>query len=803
MWRHPKIKTDIHPLEVSVKLDSRTALRRTSLSAAMLAMLGCSAFAHAAGVDPADLQAYADRANFTADLNRQDITHYIVTYTNTALEQNLDALQTDLQRVARETGFQVSHTRTLATGAQLVQVTRSRSKKAALGVVESAQAVMIAFAKNPGVAYVEPDRRMSAVLSPNDTSYSSQWDLFEATGGQNQPSAWDLSTGAGINVAVIDTGIAPHSDLAGQTVGGYDFISTSADARDGGGRDSNPNDEGDWFNSTECGTGYASNSSWHGTHVAGTIAALTNNAKGVAGVAFGSKVVPVRVLGRCGGSTSDIVDAIVWSSGGSVSGVPANANAARVINMSLGGSGSCGSFQAAINTARNNGTVVVVAAGNSNANVSGFSPANCTGIISVAATDRQGNRASYSNYGTGITVSAPGGETATQANGILSTLNNGTTTQGAEGYAYYQGTSMAAPHVAGLAAQVLALNGGLSPDQVRNFITGSARALPGTCSGGCGAGIINALATLQAVGGGGGNVAPVANFSVTTSGLTATFSDSSTDSDGSIVSRSWNFGDGSTSTATSPSRTYAAAGTYTVTLTVTDDDGATNVKTSSVTVSTGGGGGSVLSNNVPVTGLSATAGNWVHYTMVVPAGATGLKFVTSGGTGDGDLYVRFGSQPTTTTYDCRPYASGNAETCNIATAQAGTYHVSIRAYSAFSGVTLTGSYTPGGGGGGNVLSNGVTVTGLGATTGNWVHYTMVVPAGATNLSFVSSGGTGDGDLYVRFGAQPTTTTYTCRPYLGGNAETCNIASAQAGTYHVSIRAYSTFSGVSLRGSFTP
>lgn len=660
----------------------------------MLAMLGCSAFAHAAAVSPADLQAYADRANFTADLSRQDITHYIVTYTTNALENDAQAFQADLQRVARETGFEVKHARTLATGAQLVEVIRSRSKQAAQGAVESAQAVMIAFAKNPGVAYVEPDRRMVAVLSPNDTSYASQWDLFESVGGQNQPSAWDISTGAGIRVAVIDTGITPHSDLSGQTVGGYDFISTAAEARDGNARDSNPNDEGDWFNSTECGTGYASNSSWHGTHVAGTIAALTNNAKGVAGVAFGAKIVPVRVLGRCGGSTSDIVDAIVWSSGGTVSGVPANANPARVINMSLGGSGSCGSFQAAINTARTNGTVVVVAAGNSNANVSGFSPANCTGIISVAATDRQGNRASYSNYGTGITVSAPGGETATTANGILSTLNNGTTTQGTEGYAYYQGTSMAAPHVAGLAAQVLALNSSLTPDQVRTFITGSARALPGTCSGGCGAGIINALATLQAVGGGGGNVAPVANFSFTTSGLTATFTDSSSDSDGSVVSRSWNFGDGSTSTATNPSRTYASAGTYTVTLTVTDDDGATHSKSSSVTVSGGGGGGNVLSNNVPVTGLGATTGNWVHYTMVVPAGATGLKFTTTGGTGDGDLYVRFGSQPTTSAYDCRPYASGNAETCNIATAQAGTYYVSIRAYSTFSGVSLTGSYTP-------------------------------------------------------------------------------------------------------------
>lgn len=675
-----------------MKLDSYSALRRTSLSAAMLALLGCSAIAAAASVTPAELQLYADRANFTADLDRADITHYIVTYADDAPERNASARAADFSRVARETGFEVKHSRTLATGAELVEVTRSRTQKSG-GNAEAARSVMVSFAKNPGVAYVEPDRRMQIVLSPNDTSYSSQWDLFESTGGQNQPSAWDISTGSGINVAVLDTGIAPHSDLTGQLVGGYDFISSSATARDGGGRDTNPNDEGDWFNSTECSTGYASNSSWHGTHVSGTIGALTNNAKGIAGVAFGAKVVPVRVLGRCGGSTADIIDAIVWSSGGAVSGVPTNTNPARVINMSLGGGGSCGSFQAAVNTARTNGSVIVVAAGNSNANVTTASPANCTGVISVAATDRQGNRASYSNYGTTITVSAPGGETATQSNGILSTLNTGTTTQGSESYAYYQGTSMAAPHVAGLAAQVLSLNPSLTPDQVRNFITSNARALPGSCTGGCGAGIINALATLQAVGGGGANVAPVSNFTFTTSGLTATFTNTSTDSDGTIVSRSWNFGDGSTSTATSPTKTYSAAGTYNVTLTVTDDDGATNSNTSAVTVTSGGGGGNVLQNGVAVTGLTATAGNTLTYTMVVPAGATNLRFQIAGGTGDADLYVRFGAAPTTSTYDCRPYLSGNNETCNI-TAQAGTYYIMVRAYSAFSGLSLTGSYTP-------------------------------------------------------------------------------------------------------------
>ncbi len=204
--------------------------------------------------------------------------------------------------------------------------------------------------------------------------------------------------------------------------------------------------------------------------------------------------------------------------------------------------------------------------------------------------------------------------------------------------------------------------------------------------------------------GGGGNVAPTANFSFTVSGLSATFTDASSDSDGSIASRSWNFGDGTTSTATSPSKTWSAAGTYNVTLTVTDNGGLTNATTKAVTV-TSGGGGTVLSNGVAVTGLAATTGNSLNYTMVVPAGATNLKFVTNGGTGDMDMYVKFGSAPTDTVYDCRPYATGNSETCNIATAQAGTYYVRLKAYSSYTGVSLTGSYTTGGGGGTQTYSN--------------------------------------------------------------------------------------------------
>ena len=226
---------------------------------------------------------------------------------------------------------------------------------------------------------------------------------------------------------------------------------------------------------------------------------MTNNASGVAGVAFGAKVVPARVLGKCGGYTSDIADAIIWASGGTVSGVPTNANPARVINMSLGGGGACDTTtQSAINSARSRNTVVVVAAGNSNANVSGFSPASCSGVIAVAAVGRNGGKASYSNYGALVDVAAPGGNMNTgTTNGVLSTLNSGSSTPGVDSTAYYQGTSMAAPHVAGVAALMLSVKPSLTPDQVESLIKSSARAFPATCTQ-CGTGIVDALAAVNA-----------------------------------------------------------------------------------------------------------------------------------------------------------------------------------------------------------------------------------------------------------------------------------------------------------------
>ncbi|WP_223641901.1 M4 family metallopeptidase [Corallococcus sp. EGB] len=206
-----------------------------------------------------------------------------------------------------------------------------------------------------------------------------------------------------------------------------------------------------------------------------------------------------------------------------------------------------------------------------------------------------------------------------------------------------------------------------------------------------------------------------------------------------------------------------------------------------------------LTNGTPVTGLSGSSGSKKYYSLVVPSGATNLKFVTTGGTGDVDLYVRFGAAPDSATYDCRPYASGNEETCTITNIQAGTYYVMLNAYSAYSGVTLTGSYSTGGGGGGNVLQNNVPVTGISGASGSFTQewITVDVPA-SKKVTFSIAGGTGDADMYVKFGSSPTTASYDCRPYLSGNNESCSITKTTAGKYYVKLNGYTAYSGVTLK-----
>ncbi|RPE75526.1 S8 family peptidase [Vulcaniibacterium tengchongense] len=444
--------------------------------------------------------AFAGRADLSGLQSGTEFDQFIVKYKDGASERvSAASRQQSLARaaaaVARSHGraLGLSHKRTLAVGAEVLKADRKLDRA-------EAESLLRQLAADPSVDYAEPDRRMYRALTPNDTHYGQQWG-FNGTYGIKAPAAWDLATGSGAVVAVIDTGITSHSDLNANILPGYDFISDTFVSRDGDGRDGNPQDEGDWNPmANECYAGSpVTNSSWHGTHVAGTVAAVTNNAKGVAGTAFNAKVVPVRVLGRCGGSVSDIADAIVWASGGTVSGVPANPNPAEVINLSLGGGGACGStFQNAINSAVGRGTTVVVAAGNENSNVSNSSPANCNNVIAVASITSSGARSSFSNYGSLIDIAAPGSS-------ILSTLNNGATTPGSEAYASYNGTSMATPHVAGVVALIQSLSATpKTPAQVESLIKANVTPFPSTPSQPIGPGILNARAVLDAVAGGGG-----------------------------------------------------------------------------------------------------------------------------------------------------------------------------------------------------------------------------------------------------------------------------------------------------------
>lgn len=388
-------------------------------------------------------------------------------------------------------GVDARRLRSLHSGAQLFQLSRR------MVAAELAAVMQTLVAADSNIEYVEADRLMYPAYTPNDVHYPKQWYLFDPVAGVRAPAAWDRTLGTGITVAVIDTGVRPHVDLLPNLLPGYDFITDLKFANDGNGRDADASDPGDATTAGECGSGSRSaNSSWHGTHVAGIVAAVSGNGLGVSGVAPQARVLPVRVMGKCGGYTSDIADGIAWSAGASLPGVPRNLYPAKVLNLSLGViSLGCGStMQSAVNTARASGAAVVAAAGNSSTNALLFSPANCSGVIAVAATGPTGGRASYSNSGSVVSLAAPGGD---GQSGIVSTVNTGTVGPGADAYAAYKGTSMAAPVVAGVAALMLSVRPSLTPDALARMLKASASAFPVACSG-CGTGIVNASAAVEA-----------------------------------------------------------------------------------------------------------------------------------------------------------------------------------------------------------------------------------------------------------------------------------------------------------------
>jgi serine protease len=410
----------------------------------------------------------------------------------------LDAdLVAKARAAAARHGVSLNHLRRLARGGDLLALDKALPD----GVIRQLAGEIAKL--DDRIDYVEPDVVMVPMGLSNDKHVAAQWNLTDARGGINLPEAWAMSKGQGVVVAVVDSGIRPHVDLMANVLPGYDFIANRGAARDGNGRDAFAWDEGNWATPGQCGGEQVTHeeSTWHGTHVAGTIAAVSNNNLGVAGVAPKARLLPVRVIGRCGGYTSDIIDGMLWAAGLPVEGVPANPHPARVINLSLGSVSACSrSFQAAIDAVRAQGAVVVAAAGNADIDVARVSPAGCQGVIAVAASTRDGQKAYYSNHGKHISVAAPGGDMLEAAeNGILSTYNSGSRRPGGDVLAYMQGTSMAAPHVSGVAALMLALNPGLSPDGVQKLLKATARPMSrAACPGGCGGGLVDAGAAVAA-----------------------------------------------------------------------------------------------------------------------------------------------------------------------------------------------------------------------------------------------------------------------------------------------------------------
>ena len=474
------------------------------------------------------------------DGEANSVARTVTTRTDARLAR-INAMMQRLERAAARAlpagasgrSLRMKHLRRLAMHAELIEANRPLDR------VEAA-ALMRQIELDPNVEYVQPNHIYHTTATPNDTRYVEQWHYLANAAGANLPDAWDRSTGEGVVVAVVDSGIADHDDLRGNVLPGYDMVSSvngatafqcmmqgqPANCRlgasdDGNGRDNDPTDLGQ-------------GTSFHGTHVAGTIAAVSNNDRGVAGVAYGARVVPVRAMGRGGsGNTADIVDAISWAAGLDVDNAPRNPNPAEVINLSLGGPRACDrAEQDAIDAAIAAGSIVVVAAGNSNVDVSQFAPANCQGVITVAASDNQTDRAWYSNYGDGIDITAPGGETEgcsrrdfidmpvselvamAQSDrqrfdafcgfvehpeqGVLSTVDG-------NGFGFMAGTSMAAPHVAGVvalaqSAAVAAGGAPLTTVQMLAALTETARPIPtARCPGGCGAGLIDAEAVVARV----------------------------------------------------------------------------------------------------------------------------------------------------------------------------------------------------------------------------------------------------------------------------------------------------------------
>lgn len=478
---------------------------------------------------------------------------------------------------------------------------------------------------HPDVEAVEPDVRVKLRAVPNDPQFSSQWHLQSPTSfisAINAPPAWDLSTGssgAPVTVALLDGGVRyAHPDLVGRTLPGYDFVTDPTYANDGNGRDSDASDPGDWVSSSDVRSNPGAfaacsveDSSWHGTFIAGQVAAATNNSVGVAGVSWGARILPVRVFGKCGGLLSDILDGMRWAAGLPVVGAPANPTPARVINLSFGGSAPCSAiYQDVIDEVTAAGALVVVAAGNEGGLIQ--RPADCQRVLTVAGVRSDGMKASYSNMGANVALAAPSGDAGMQ---LLSLDNSGLRDPEVDTYGVKSGTSFAAPLASGVAALMLSVNPALTPAQLIARMKASTRphaflaGMPSctinsnfacNCSTAlCGTGLLDARLAVSAALPAGAPLAAIVPVASAVGGTSITLDGrNSTPSAGrAITGYQWRQVSGpavSIQNATSAVATVqlpAEGATFVFELVVTDSSGAADAESVTVSSSSAGGGG--------------------------------------------------------------------------------------------------------------------------------------------------------------------------------------------------------------------
>ena len=422
----------------------------------------------------------------------------IVKWRSGSLAVMADPATQRASKLSAAAGVSIQHKRSSTSDTEVFKLSRTMNAAELASVLDRLNA-------DPAVAYAVADqRRWAQATTPTDPLFSQQWYFLSAEAAATRAeTAWDTTTGsASTVVAVLDTGVRfDHPDLGrvesgGKLLAGYDFVTQPVFANDGDGRDVDASDPGDWVNSTDRAQSAFSdcdldNSSWHGTRVASLIGALTNDSVGLAGTGWSTLILPVRVLGKCGGFDSDIIDGMRWSAGLPVNGVPANTTPAQIINLSLGGDGTCNAaYQSAVDEITARGSLIIASVGNEGTRVS--VPASCGGVLGVTGLRHIGTKVGFSNLGPGADIGAPGGNCVNVGAGqpclfsILVANNTGTTEPAVSTYTdqinFNVGTSFAAPLVAGAAALVHAVNPGLTPLQISAVLQGSANPFPTTSS---------------------------------------------------------------------------------------------------------------------------------------------------------------------------------------------------------------------------------------------------------------------------------------------------------------------------------